>query len=126
MDMDLAEYFEQNDGIGILATCDPDSNVDVALYARPAVLDENTIAFVMKERLSYKNLKANPHAAYLFLAKAAGYQGIRLHLTMVRQEKNQSLIAAIRKKQPCIYPEKDDSAKHLVFFQVDRVRPIVS
>jgi hypothetical protein len=79
----------------------------------------------MKQRLSHQNLKSNPQAAYLFLIKGHGYKGLRLHLTMLRQESNQSLIAAVRKKQPCIYPEMDDSSKFLVFFKIDRVRPLV-
>ncbi|MBL7214645.1 MAG: pyridoxamine 5'-phosphate oxidase family protein [Phycisphaerae bacterium] len=123
--MDLASYFEENDGVGILGTCDPDNGVDLALYAKPLVIDETTIALVMKQRLSHQNLKTNLQAAYLFLAKGTDYKGLRLYLTMLRQESNQSLIAAMRKKQPYTYPETDDSSKFLVFFRVDRIRPLV-
>ncbi|MBN1980072.1 MAG: pyridoxamine 5'-phosphate oxidase family protein [Chitinivibrionales bacterium] len=123
--MDLARYFEEHDGIGVLATCDPDSLVDAALYGKPAVIDENTVAFIMKEYLSHKNLKANLHAAYLFIEKTGGYRGIRLHLTMTREEDSPSLIASIQKKQPEVYPENDASGKYVVFFQVDRIRPLV-
>lgn len=123
--MDLAEYFKNHDGVGILGTADAGSGVDLALYAKPVVVDETTLAFVMKQRLSHQNLKSNLQAAYLFLEKSGGYKGLRLYLTMQREESNQTLIAAMRKKQPCIYPEKDDSAKYLVFFTVDRIRPLV-
>lgn len=123
--MDLADYFENKDGVGILGTSDAGSGVDLALYAKPAVIDETTVAFVMKQRLSHQNLKKNLQAAYLFLEKGSGYKGLRLYLTMRGEESNQTLIAAMRKKQPCIYPEKDDSAKFLVFFNVDRIRPLV-
>ena len=123
--LDLARYFEENEGVGILGTCQADGEVDLAVYARPVVIDENTIALVMKQRHSHQNLKTHPQAAYLFLAKGTGYNGVRLHLTKIRQESNRALIAKIREKQPCIYPETDDSAKFLVFFQVDRVRPLV-
>lgn len=123
--MDLDRYFTEHEGTGILGTCDPGSGVDLAVYSKPVVLDEETIALVMKQRQSHHNLKANLRAAYLFLADGPGYQGLRLHLTMLREETNQSLIADMCKKQPWIYPENDDSAKYLVIFRVDRVRPLV-
>ena len=122
--MNLSDYFEKNDGTGILATCDPDHNVDQAVYSRPYIVDETTIAFVMKERLSHQNLKSHLMASYLFLEEGPGYHGIRLSLTMQRQDKNRSLIEALRKKQPCIYPKEDDSDKFLVFFRVNRIRPL--
>ena len=123
--MDLARYFKDNDGIGILGTCDPGSGVDLAVYAKPLVVDETTIALVMKQRLSHQNLKANLQAAYMFIENRPGYKGLRLHLTMLREESNQSVIADLRQKQPYIYPETDDSTKYLVFFSVDRIRPLV-
>ena len=89
------------------------------------MIDEHTVAFVMKERLSHQNLKTNLMASYLFLEKGDDYKGIRLYLTMQREEKNRSLIEALRQKQPCMYPKEDDSDKFLVFFNVDRIRPLI-
>lgn len=123
--MSLANYFENVSGTGILATCDPGHEVDMAIYAKPHIIDDNTLAFVMKERLSHQNLRANLQAAYMFIEKKPGYIGLRISLTMIREEKNQSLVAAIRQKQPCIYPAEDNSDKFLVFFKVDRIRPLV-
>lgn len=123
--MDLASYFEKTDGVGILGTSDSSGKVDLAIYAKPVVADENTIALVMKQRLSHQNLKTNLQAAYLFIEKGPGYKGIRLYLTMLNEESNQSLIAEIRKKQPLMFPREDDSEKFLVFFRVDHIRPAV-
>lgn len=123
--MDLASYFKKIDGVGILGTCDPLKRVDLALYAKPIVIDETTIALVMKQRLSHQNLKVNLQAAYLFLEKCGDCKGIRLCLTMLREEVNQSLIDALQKKQPYMYPPQDDSGKFLVFFRVDRIRPLI-
>jgi hypothetical protein len=123
--MDLAAYFDKAEGTGILATCDPGNMVDLAIYAKPVVIDLDTIAFVMRQRMSHQNLRTNLTAAYMFIEKGTGYKGLRLHLTMQREETNQTLIAAIRKKQPWIYPENDDSEKFLVFFKVNRIRPLV-
>lgn len=123
--MNLSDYFENTDGTGILATCDPDHDVDQAIYSKPFVVDETTVAFVMKERLSHQNLQRHLKACYLFLEKGADYQGVRLYLTVQREEKNRSLIEVLREKQPCIYPKEDDSDKFLVFFEVNRTRSLV-
>lgn len=123
--MNLFEYFENAEGTGILATADSDGMVDIALYARPQVADESTIAFIMRERLSYQNLKSNPNAAYMFIEKGPGYSGKRLYLTMIRAETNQSLVDSFIKKQPEISPAGDDSNKYLVFFRVENIWPLV-
>ena len=75
--MSLSGYFENSKGTGVLGTADSDGNVDLAIYARPHVTDENTVAFIMNERLSYENVTSNPKAAYLFLEDAPGYKGKR-------------------------------------------------
>ncbi|NLW84242.1 MAG: pyridoxamine 5'-phosphate oxidase family protein [Phycisphaerae bacterium] len=123
--MDMSGYFDKVSGTGILATCDPGHEVDLAIYAKPHVVDDKTVVFVMKERLSHRNLRANLQAAYMFIEDGSGQKGVRLYLTMLREEKNQTVVAALRKKQPCIYPAEDDSDKFLVYFQVDRIRPLV-
>lgn len=123
--MSLSSYFEKMEGLGILATADSDGIVDLALYAKPYVVDETTIAFVMRERLTHQNLKSNPHAAYMFVEKGVGYSGKRLYLTKIREETNSSLVEMLRKKQPAIYPAHDDSNKYLVHFHVDSVWPLV-
>lgn len=122
--MSLFTYFKNTQGIGVLATSDSDGMVDIAVYARPEVVDDSTIAFVMKERLSRENLKSNPHAAYMFIEKGEGYNGKRLYLTMTREETNTSIVEEFIKRQPEISPSKDDSNKYIVFFQIDNVWPL--
>ena len=123
--MSLLDYFENVQGLGILATADSDGMVDLAIYARPHVIDETTVAFVMRERLSRQNLKSNPNAAYMFVEQGEGYVGKRLYLTKTREETNTSLIEEFRRKQPEICAADDDSNKYLVFFQINDVRPLV-
>lgn len=68
--MNLSEYFETAEGLGILSTADSSGRVNSAVYGRPHVIDEETVAFIMAERLTYSNLRSNPSALYLF--KEAG------------------------------------------------------
>ncbi len=123
--MSLSDYFENVQGRGILATADSDGMVDLAIYAKPHVIDETTIAFVMRERLTHQNLKSNPHAAYMFVEQGEGYAGKRLYLTKIREETNTSLVEMLRKKQPEICALYDDSNKYLVHFQIDDIWPLV-
>jgi hypothetical protein len=54
--MDLAKYFDTQKGTGVLATTDGQGCVDVAVYARPHVIDKETIAFIMLDRLTHHNV----------------------------------------------------------------------
>ena len=122
--MDLTNYFETTEGTGILATSDSDGNVDIAIYASPHVIDETTVAFIMNERLSYRNITSNPKAAYLFLEDVPGYKGKRLYLTKTKEETDVELINSIRRRKSDKYKEGDPE-KHLVHFVVDKIRAIV-
>ena len=65
--MDLAQYFDKAKGVGVLGTADPEGKVDLAIYARPHIIDDQTVAFIMRDRLSHANVVANPHVGYLFI-----------------------------------------------------------
>jgi hypothetical protein len=122
--MSLAEYFEEIKGLGVLATSDSEGNVDIAVYSRPYIIDENTIAFSMLEKLSYSNIQANPKAAYMFVEEGPGYSGKRMHLTMTGEEKDQERIKQIR-QQHSKAKDYDDKVRHLIYFTVDKIRPLV-
>ena len=122
--MNLADYFQSASGIGVLATSDSDGNVDMAIYARPYIIDESTIAFSMSERLSYANIQSNPKAAYMFIERGEGYVGKRLYLTRLGEEKDAQRISDIKKQHPKV-SEHGVLDKHLVYFTIDRMRPLV-
>jgi len=124
--MKLSEYFEKAKGIGVLATADADGKVNVAVYARPHFLvpdDESTCAFIMSDRVSHDNVKANPHAAYLFAEGGEDYPGKRLTLTMVREETDIEKIQSIRRRS--VPPASEEGMKYLVHFRIDGVRPLI-
>jgi hypothetical protein len=121
--MDWAAYFEKTSGVGILGTADSAGNVDMAIYARPHVIDHATIAFIMRPRLSYQNLRNTTKAAYMFIEKGDGYHGHRLYLTKLREETDQAAIEKLRRT----HHEKpgDSEQAHLVYFRIDTSRPLV-
>ena len=122
--MDLGEYFEKNEGLGVLATADAQGNVDAAIYARPHVMDEGTVAFIMANRLSYRNVSGNPKAVYLFVEKGEGYNGKRLYLTKTGEQTDQQVIDSMRRKDRSVY-QSDKGKSRLVHFKVEKVRALV-
>ena len=120
--MGLGEYFEEAKGFGVLATADAQGKVDAAIYARPHVMNEETLAFIMGDRLTHHNLQSNPHAAYLFREEGDTYIGKRFFLTKIKEEKNVELIEKLRRRT---YPEIKDRDAYLVHFRVDEVLPLV-
>ena len=123
--MNLAEYFEKTEGTGILATSDVEGNVDLAIYSRPYVIEENKIAFSMLERTSYENLQSNPKVAYMFIEKGQGYNGKRLYLKKTSEETNQQRIEEIKSQRPKRHKNMTDSTRHFVYFEIENIRPLV-
>ena len=76
--MYLKEYLELSEGVGVLSTADSDGKVDAAIFAKPHVMSDGTVAFIMRDRLTHQNLNDNPYATYLFIEKVPGYRGVRL------------------------------------------------
>ena len=120
--MDLKDYFENTKGTGVMATASSDGLVDAAIYARPHLLDDGTLAAVMRDRLTHANLQSNPHAVYLFMEDGPGYRGKRLHLTKLGEDDDPDRIASLSRREKV---SGDGGKRFLVIFQVDRVRPLV-
>ena len=124
--MDLQVYFEKTKGTGVLATADSSGKVDVALYARPHVLEDGTIAFIMADRLTHHNLQSNPQAAYLFTETQGMYQGKRLFLKKLSEEKNTERLKALRRSCLCNEEkESDGKDRFLVIFKLEKELPLV-
>ena len=123
--MHMQEYFENRQGVGVLSTADSDGKVDAAIYAKPHVLADGTIAFIMRDRLTHKNIKANPHAVYLFIENAGGYKGIRLFLKKVREDDDAELIKRMTRR--CLTAEEDAAKgpKFLVYFEVEKILNLI-
>jgi hypothetical protein len=120
--MTLKEYFETNKGLGTLSTADSQGKVDAAVYSRPHLMEDGTMALVMRDRLSHTNLQSNPHAMYLFKEDSPGYKGKRFFITKVKEEKNTELLESLRRRKAAY---EDDADRFLVFFKLDKEVPLV-
>jgi hypothetical protein len=122
--MDIKNYFEKNKGLGVLSTADGKGIVNSAIYARPHIMEDGPLAFIMRDRLTHKNIQSNPSATYLFREDGPGYHGKRLYLTKIREEENSELISSLSRRT---YPSDKDrrESKFLVFFNLEKERPLV-
>jgi hypothetical protein len=118
----LKEYFENKKGMSVIATADREGKVNMAVYSRPHFLEEGSLAFIMRDRLTHYNLQSNPNAAYLFVEEGPGYKGKRLHLTKIKEEENSERIETLSRRH---YTKGKEGSRFLVFFKVDKVLPLV-
>jgi hypothetical protein len=124
--MKLSKYFENTKGKGVLATADSSGYVNASMYARPHFTSEDTVSFIMAEKLSHDNLKSNPHATYLYIEDGDKYVGKRLYLTKIKEEMNTELITTLRRKEHYIvHDEYYKENKYLVTFRIYKVLPLI-
>lgn len=119
---ELKEYFEKAKGVGIIATAGSEGRVNLAVYSRPHFLEDGSLAFIMRDRLTHHNIQSNPHAAYLFMEEGPGYKGKRLHLTKIREDDDPELINSLARRA---YAGQREEARFLVSFKLDKEMPLI-
>ncbi len=118
----LKDYFENARGIGVMSTADKEGKVNSAIYSRPHFVEDGSIAFIMRDRLTYHNLQSNPHAAFLFMEEGPGYKGKRLYLSKTREEENGELVRSLSRRK---YNNDKSGTRFLVVFQVENILPLI-
>lgn len=121
--MNLKDYFEKAEGTGVLATADAEGRVDAAIYACPHFMEDGSLAFIMLDRLTHKNIESNPHATFLFLEKGEEYKGVRLFLKKQGESTDASLIEELARR--CLKPEELQGPKFLVLFKLEKILDLI-
>jgi hypothetical protein len=122
--MDWKEYFDKASGMGFLATANSKGEVDIAVYSRPKVMEDGTLAYGMADRLTHANLASNPHAVYAF--NEGGFKGMRLFLEKVKEETTGPLLDKIRAEADrMVGPGIGNLVKFVVYFKVNKHLPLV-
>ena len=123
--MTLNEYFKSVSGKGVLATADAAGKVDAAIYSKPHILEDGSLAFIMRDHLTHRNIGSNPYATYLFIEDGRGYRGIRIFLKKVREDTDPDLIAQMTRRH--LTPEQDAAKgpKFLVYFTLEKLLPLI-
>ena len=123
--MNLNELFQQQ-GLGVLGTASKDGAVNTAVYARPHVIDEQTLVWGMTEGRSYRNITENPQAAFLFKASGPGFSGVRLALALVKTEESGPMLAKIKASADAtVGPGTGAAVTHAAWFKVTEVRRLI-
>jgi hypothetical protein len=120
--MDVISYLKNSKGYGILATADENGKPNLAIYSRPHVMEDGSIAFIMLERLTHSNLQSNSKAAYIFFENGEVLKGLRLYLSKLKEEKDSELLYKLRRVK---YEGDEDEVRYLVFFKIDKILPLV-
>ena len=118
----LKAYFSEHKGTGVLATADDSGKVDAAIYSSPHFMDDGSIAFIMRDRLTHHNLQSNPYATFLFIEERPGYEGKRLFLKKVREEQNPELIKKIKRRKQT---DNHEEPRFLVYFDLEKELPLI-
>ncbi len=122
--MNWKEYFDKTDGKGYLATAGRDGQVDIAVYSRPHVFEDGTLAFAMADRLTHANLQENRHATYAY--NEQGYRGVRLYLEKVKEESAGPVLEEFRKRAEVVSVSgAGASLKFVAYFKVLKSLPLV-
>ena len=123
--MKLNEYLRSVSGKGILATADAEGRVDAAIYSKPHVLADGTLAFIMRDHLTHHNIGLNPFATYLFIEDGPHYRGIRLFIQKIREDDDPELIAQMTRRNLSPEQDKAKGPKFLVYFTVEKILPLI-
>jgi len=123
--MKLHEMFPAG-GRGVIATSDSSGNVNTAVYAKPHIVDENTVAWGMTEGRTWACVKENPHAAYLYMNPGPGYSGVRLKLSLKEFRESGDMLETVKKHTAeIVSPAAAEAVKHVAYFEVEEVRPLI-
>ena len=121
--MNLHDYFKEKSGFGVISTSNNQGEVNSAVYAKPHILNDNTVAFIMRDRLTRKNVNENPHANYMFIEHNHGFHGVRLSLTMAGESQDQEQIQSLSRRSSA--GDSDDAERYLVTFTVNKALMLV-
>jgi len=123
--MTLNDYLSNVTGKGVLATADAEGKVDAAIYSKPHILEDGTLAFIMRDHLTHHNIGSNPYATYLFIEDGSHYKGIRLFLKKVREDSDPDLIAKMTRRHLTPEQDKAKGPKFLVYFSLEKILPLI-
>jgi len=123
--MNLRETLKKG-GTGVIGTSNLQGEVNMAIYAVPLIIDDETIVFGMTEGTTHKNLLENPHASYLYIEPGKGYRGARLKLLLSDVKDSGEILEGKKMGLEAICGETiAESLKYVAYFKVVDTRPLL-
>ena len=113
-------------GRGVIATSDSSGNVNTAVYAKPHIVDEKTVAWGVTEGRTWACVKENPHASYLYMNPGPGYSGVRLKLSLKEFLEGGDMLETVKKHTAeIVSPAVAEAVTHVAYFTVKEIRPLI-
>ena len=95
-------------------------------YARPRVIDEQTMVWGMTNGRTYRNIVENPQASFLFKVTGPGFSGVRLGLELIKTEESGPMLAQIKENADAtVGPGTGTAVTHAAWFTVTELRPLI-
>ena len=124
------EFFNKRPRVGTLSTANSEGDVNVAVFGSPQMIDEETVVMGIGNNRSFKNLQANPKAAFIVLEPGEAmpeWKGIRVYLRAEAIEVQGALVDQIRDNIAKAAGKGAASAIHAgIRFKVTDVRNLVA
>jgi hypothetical protein len=122
--MNIGEVLKPG-GRGVIGTASKAGVVNMAVYAVPHVVDNDTVAWGMTDGRTWNNVRENPNASYAYFAPGEGFRGARLTLSLSRTEDSGEMLAEIRERTASTSPGNPEAVRHVAYFKVVESRPLV-
>ena len=121
-------YLQAEERSNVLATTDTSGKVNLAVFGSLALADDATVIVMVGDNRTYANLQENPLASLLVtLHGKTGMQqeGCRLYLKVRSIEDEGKMFDQIKGKVKEKVGDAAEMLKHLVWFDIEEVRPIL-
>ena len=113
-------------GTGVIATADRNGAVNVAIYAAPRLVDDDTVAWGMTAGRTYDNLRDNRNASYLYRAPGNGVKGVRLTLLLQKIEDAGKTLEEVKARAgAAVGPRAAEAVRYVAYFRVVETRPLM-
>lgn len=123
--MKLSECLKPG-GLGVMATAGRDGSVNTAVYAPPHLTGEGTAAWGMTEGRTYRNVRENPNASFLYVMPGGEYKGVRLTLKLKEIRDSGEILDGIRTRtRESSGDGAANATRYVALFDVVEERPLV-
>jgi predicted pyridoxine 5'-phosphate oxidase superfamily flavin-nucleotide-binding protein len=127
--MELMRIFNKTPRIGTLSTVSANGEPNVAVFGSPQMIDENTVVMGIGENRSFRNLKQNPHAAFIVVEPGKTlfeWKGARVYLEAMDIETSGGFYTQVKEDIAKAAGEQAARMIHAaVRFRITEVRNIV-
>jgi hypothetical protein len=124
----VKRYVSEAGKTRVISTANKIGQTNIAIFGSLALIDDETVAIMLGENRTYRNLAENPYASYLLtLPGKTGMQteGCRIYLKVRRMEDGGKDFEAMKAMIKANIGSAAEMLKHRVVFDVVEVRPIL-